>query len=161
MHYLDFFDRLVQGLGLLQHDGVPLAKILDCDRIFVIGNGGSCAVASHVANDYTKKLNKSISALNDPAIMTCLSNDIGYEQVYSEQLRRQGRGYGLIAISSSGKSASIINAADLDRHSLLITLSGFDPHNPLRTMGDGNYYIPSTDYGVVEICHLAILHSLC
>jgi D-sedoheptulose 7-phosphate isomerase len=68
----------------------------------------------------------------------------------------------VVAISSSGKSLNIVQAAYAAREAgaRLITLSGFDAMNPLRQLGEHNYYVPSFNYGIVEIAHLAILHSL-
>ncbi len=68
----------------------------------------------------------------------------------------------LIAISSSGKSANIRNAASCvsGKGGSVITLSGFDARNPLRALGDLNIWVDSTDYGFVEIAHQFILHNV-
>lgn len=132
-------------------------------RIFFVGNGGSAAIASHQAIDYTKNGGKKAVALNDPMALTCLANDYGYEHVFSKQLEHQASPWSLlIAISSSGKSQNILNAVTTAKEigCKIITLSGFDPKNPLRRMGDVNFHIASEDYGHVEIVHLSILHSM-
>lgn len=131
-------------------------------RIYLIGNGGSAAIASHICTDLIKR-GLSAFALADPAVLTCLSNDFGYAQVYETQLKAHWTQSGtLIAISSSGQSANILNAARYAKESRMgvVTFSGFAPDNPLRDVGDVNYYVPSTNYGVVEIAHLTILHSI-
>jgi len=68
----------------------------------------------------------------------------------------------LFSISSSGASQNIIKAVKMARKkgTFLITLSGFDAANPLRAHGDINFYVPSRDYGSVEIAHLAICHHI-
>jgi D-sedoheptulose 7-phosphate isomerase len=68
----------------------------------------------------------------------------------------------IITISSSGKSANILNAAEAarDKGCYVCTLSGFGEDNPLRKMGDVNIYIPSARYGMVEMSHQAILHMI-
>jgi D-sedoheptulose 7-phosphate isomerase len=68
----------------------------------------------------------------------------------------------LIAISSSGQSKNILRAVETAHayHGNIVTLSGFDANNPLRTAGHMNYWVPSNNYGVVEISHLAILHGI-
>lgn len=132
-------------------------------RVFFVGNGGSAAIASHMAIDYAKNGGVKALAFNDSAALTCLSNDFGYEQVFAKQIEYHAKSGDLVVlVSSSGKSRNILFAASAARESNcgLLTLSGFDPHNPLRKLGDINFYIPSNDYGVVEIAHLAILHEM-
>jgi len=131
-------------------------------RIFLIGNGGSSAVAAHIANDLVKQGHSAFS-LSEPAILTCLSNDYGYDRVYVEQLKaHENPGDTLVAISSSGQSQNILKAVTwaVQMQMEVVTLSGFDANNPLRHMGDINYWVPSHNYGVVEVSHLAILHSV-
>lgn len=132
-------------------------------NIFFIGNGGSAAIASHMAADWQKNGKMPTMCFNDGAALTCLSNDLGYENVFSEPLKHHARlGDLLIAISSSGESESILFAVEVAREQCLniVTLSGFDPENSLRGRGGVNFYVPSRSYGTVEIAHLAILHSI-
>ena len=144
------------------HVDTPLDLAGRNGRILLVGNGGSAAIASHIANDLVKA-ERAAAALVDPAILTCLANDYGYDEAFAHQVRVQGRsGDLLVAISSSGRSLNIRNAVYAARKSGLAvaTLSGFAPENPLRTMGDHNYWVDSSNYGVVECAHLAILHSI-
>lgn len=132
-------------------------------RFFFIGNGGSAAIASHMAADWQKAGRIPAIAFNDASAVTALANDCGYDVVFADQLRMHaGSGDVLVAISSSGRSPNIHEAIDVARdHGMkIITLSGFDADNPLRSAGDVNFYVPSLRYGVVETAHLAILHSL-
>lgn len=132
-------------------------------QIFFIGNGGSAAIASHMAIDYQKAGGVKSEAFNDAASLTCLANDVGYENAFAWQIdRRASIGTAVVCISSSGRSRNILNAANAGRARgcTVITLSGFDADNPLREMGHANFYVDSHDYGVVEITHLAILHSM-
>jgi len=133
------------------------------NKMMFIGNGGSAGIASHQSTDYSKNGRIRAMAFNDASLLTCLSNDFGYEKIFEEAVRIHAEsGDILIAISSSGESPNIINGAkkaiELGCH--VITLSGFKDANPLRKMGHINYYVPSTSYGYVEISHIAILHSL-
>lgn len=130
-------------------------------KVFVVGNGGSAGIASIVANRLWKFCGIKGCAFNDPVIMSCAGNDYGWDNVFSEPLKRYGEpGDILIAISSSGKSKNILNAVltaqDLDFEHI-ITLSGFDPLNPLRKIGHTNFYVPSDSYRHVERTHLFIL----
>jgi len=132
-------------------------------RLFFIGNGGSAGIASHMAIDYAKNGRLRALALSDAAALTCLGNDFGYQAVFAHQLELQGRaGDVVIAISSSGRSANMIAAADVaDQIGLhLVTLTGFDDDNPLRQRGMYNFHIASHAYGFVEISHLTLLHAM-
>src|SRR5262245_11017429 len=75
------------------------------NKLIFVGNGGSAAIASHMATDYSKNGNVRSLALNDGAMLTCLGNDLGYDQVFAKQIALHARpGDLVIAISSSGKS---------------------------------------------------------
>ena len=133
------------------------------NTIIFIGNGGSAAIASHMAIDYTKNGGIRAMAMNDGAALTCLSNDLGYENVFAKQLEMHAReGDLLVAISSSGSSENILRAvgAARDRGCAVITLSGFSSNNPLRQLGDLNLYVPSGEYGFVEVTHLSLCHAM-
>lgn len=131
--------------------------------LFFIGNGGSAAIASHMAADWLKNGDMRAMCFNDPALMSCLANDLGYARAFSRPLSVMSNpGDVLFAISSSGESKSITRAANLANECGLhvITLSGFKPDNPLRKMGDVNFHIASDRYGVVEVAHHVICHSI-
>jgi D-sedoheptulose 7-phosphate isomerase len=133
------------------------------NKLIFIGNGGSAAIASHMATDYSKNGGIRSLALNDGAMLTCLGNDLGYDQVFAKQLELHARAGDLvIAISSSGRSASILNAVKAARATdcAVITLSGFSADNPLRRLGNINFYLASDRYGFVEIGHLTICHAI-
>jgi D-sedoheptulose 7-phosphate isomerase len=131
--------------------------------VYVIGNGGSAGIASHFANDLLKALHIPSQTLYDSNLMTCLSNDLGYEHVFSFPLEKLLKPNDLlVVISSSGKSPNILNATRvaIQRNVPLITLSGFLASNPLRSQGSLNFWIDRSDYGLVESAHFVILHSL-
>ncbi|HSX13486.1 MAG TPA: SIS domain-containing protein [Chlamydiales bacterium] len=131
--------------------------------VYVIGNGGSAGIASHFSNDLMKALRIPSQTFYDSNLMTCLSNDIGYENVFSYPLERVlKREDFLVAISSSGKSPNILRAAEvaIQRKTPLLTLSGFLPSNPLRTMGNLNFWVDRADYGLVETAHFFLLHTI-
>jgi len=133
------------------------------NKLIFIGNGGSAAIASHMATDYSKNGNVRSLALNDSSMLTCLGNDLGYERVFAKQIELHARAGDLvIAISSSGRSANILNAVEAARAAkcVVVTLSGFAPDNPLRRVGDINFYLASDRYGFVEIGHLTICHVI-
>jgi D-sedoheptulose 7-phosphate isomerase len=133
------------------------------NKLMFIGNGGSSTIASHMAEDYTKAGGIRTLAFNDPAFLTCLGNDLGFDQVFAKQIEMFAQpGDMLVAISSSGNSENILNGvlAAKKRGCWVMTLSGFAPDNLLRNLGDINVYVPSTEYGFVEITHLAVCHAM-
>lgn len=135
----------------------------DKTRIFFVGNGGSAGICSHMATDWLKNGGFASVALNDGSMLTCLGNDLGFEQVFSKQVEMHGRsGDLLIAISSSGNSANILRAVEAARAATMhvVTLSGFGKDNKLRRLGDVNFYVPDARYGFVEISHLSICHAV-
>ena len=132
-------------------------------KVIFIGNGGSAAICSHLAIDYTKNGGIRSVAFNDAATLTCLANDYGYYSAFARQIEYYSQPKDVVVcISSSGKSKNILEAAAeaMTRDIKLVTFSGMAPGNPLSAMGDINFYVPAGDYGLVEITHLALLHSI-
>jgi D-sedoheptulose 7-phosphate isomerase len=132
-------------------------------RLYLVGNGGSAGVASHAVTDFLNVGKLKAATLHEPALLTCMSNDYGYEAAFARILATLASpGDILIAISSSGQSANIRNAAAQIRRSRgkAVTLSGFKRDNPLRSLGDVNFWLDSNDYGMVEIGHQFILHNV-
>lgn len=133
-------------------------------KLIIVGNGGSAAIASHISQDILNKLKVHSIVPTDPSLMTCLANDYGYDNVFSTALEVMlDKNDLLLVISSSGNSKNIIKACEVGKKKgcELITLSGFDPDNKLRSMtSDLDFYVNSKDYGMVEIVHLSILHLL-
>lgn len=167
----EFFTRIqtaMAGMEVEAHGSGAIRGFLQMARgtgarLIFIGNGGSAAIASHMAADYQKNGGFTTLCFNDPAMLTCVANDMGYESVFRAQLEKHGRwGDILFAISSSGDSMSIFNAINLCPKLRIntVTLTGFLAENRIRGLGGVNYYIPSVNYGVVEVCHLIILHGL-
>ena len=132
-------------------------------KVIYIGNGGSASIAGHMAADLWKNGGVKTLCFSEPSLLTCLSNDLGYENVFSaptESYADKGDVY--VAISSSGQSKNILKAAEaaLKKGCVLVTLSGFKSGNPLRKLGALNFYVESEVYGVVETAHSAICHAV-
>jgi D-sedoheptulose 7-phosphate isomerase len=128
---------------------------------YFIGNGASAAMASHIAADLGKNAHLHTRVFTDLSLITALANDLCYEEVFAEPLRRYlKKGDMLVAISSSGRSANILRAAREARNlgGIVVTLSAMKPDNPLRTLGTYNFYVPADTYGLAETSHAAILH---
>ena len=132
-------------------------------NLFLVGNGGSAGVVSHILTDYINVNKLNARTLHESSLLSCMSNDYGYENSFSEPLSILAREKDLlIAVSSSGRSPNIHNAVKSVKKAggEVITLSGFGEDNLLRSMGDLNVWLDSTSYGLVEIGHLFYLHYL-
>lgn len=133
------------------------------NKLMFVGNGGSAGIASHQVFDYWKNGRLRTICFNDPASLTGSANDFGYQNVFARPISVFAQpGDVLIAISSSGASANIVNAAiEARKHGCtIVTFSAFSEENPLRRLGDWNFYVPSSHYGLVEVAHLALCHSI-
>jgi len=131
--------------------------------LYLAGNGASASIASHMAADLAKNALVHTQVFSDLSLITAMANDVGYDEVYAEPLRNRGnRQDMLVAISSSGNSNNILNAAKVARSldMSIVTLSGMKPDNPLRSLGHLNMYLPTEGYGHTETCHAAVLHYL-
>ena len=129
--------------------------------IFLIGNGASASMASHVAADLAKNAHVHTEVFTDLALITAIANDMSFQEIFSEPLKRRlVPGDMVVAISSSGRSANILQAVQTTKKlgGKVITLSAMQLENPLHSLGDLNFYIPAHSYGMAETCHAAILH---
>jgi len=138
--------------------------------VFVIGNGGSAATASHFACDLSKGTRSGgpptfhvVSLTDNVPLLTAWANDSGYERVFSEQLTALARpGDLLVAISASGNSPNVVAAVDAAR-SCGMGLVAFTGRSGglLPRMVDVVLNVPSDRIEVVEDAHLIVAHSLC
>ena len=132
-------------------------------KVYIVGNGGSASIASHVSVDFAKVARVPSSTFNNSNLITCFANDYGYENWVVEAIKAYTNINDLIIlISSSGTSKNIVNAAQYckDNNIDLITLSGFTKDNPLSTLGNVNFHIESTEYNYIEMSHHIILVAL-
>jgi D-sedoheptulose 7-phosphate isomerase len=135
-------------------------------RIIILGNGGSNSVASHISQDYMKFHGKKVSILSDPSMLTMIINDFGYENAYQKFLEYYVEQDTLvIIISSGGESKNMLRSQEWCEKNKVAygVLSGFYSSNTLRTSAKNalwNYYINSTNYGVVECVHQIFLHGV-
>ena len=171
------FQALIEKIEITSHNG----RYLECEKgiqenlemlgklrdgggnLFLVGNGGSAGVVSHILTDFINVNKLNARTLHESTLISCMSNDYGYENSFSEPLSTLSKEKDLlIAVSSSGRSANIRNAVKSMKEAggYAITLSGFSKDNPLRSMGDLNVWLDSNSYGLVEIGHLFYLHYL-
>lgn len=162
-------EELVQKLNAVDPKELSsLKESIDRHKeIILVGNGGSNAIASHMAVDYIKFLNKKCYVPNASDLMTMIVNDFGKEEMYSKFIEYHYTNDTLvILISSSGNSKNIVEAAITcyDLNLPVITLTGFNKSNVLNSLELSNIiqkiHVDSRNYGVVEMTHHSILHSV-
>ena len=101
---------------------------------------------------------------NEADLITCLANDYGYEHWMKKAVEIYGDADdAVILISSSGNSANVVNAAKTskDKEYKVITFTGFDENNTLKSSGDLNFWVDSRAYNIVEMVHHIWLLAVC
>jgi len=172
-----YISSVKKQLDLIDHGVIStiINKINYCrdvdSTIYVIGNGGSAATASHMQNDLGVGLKRrgvldvNITSLCDNlAVMTALANDIGYENIFYAQLKNKIKKEDfLIAISCSGNSINIIKAVQYAQKfgATVLGMTGFDG-GKLKELSDINYHIETKkeEYGLVEDLHMMLDHMI-
>ena len=169
--YYDRFDQIAKSFFSDEkniEDMNKCIKLLKATKennstVYIIGNGGSSALAEHTAIDLTKNAGLRALAISGSPMLTTFSNDYGYENVFKKAIEIfANKDDVLIAISSSGISKNMLNASEVAKEKALkiITLSGFEANNPLRQLGDVNLWVNSTAFGFLEVLHGLILHYI-
>ena len=164
--YLNKLSDLIADFN--KEDFLRIIKILkkikkDKKKVILVGNGGSAAMASHVSVDLSKLCKIRAVNFNEADLLTCFSNDYGYENWVKEALNFYADdGDLLICISSSGKSKNIINGAKFakKKNCKIITLTGFDKKNKVRKLGHVNLWLNSKNYNLIEMTHHVWLLSI-
>lgn len=150
-----------EGIGMLVEVFTQHKK--SQSEVFFIGNGGSCAIASHMTADFMKNGGMNTYSLYDNAVTTCMGNDYGYEYIFSKPLEfLMKEGDLLVAISSSGDSRNIVQAVNAahKKGAQVVTFTGFKSDNAAKKRGDVNVYVPCEKYGIVESIHNLILQQI-
>jgi D-sedoheptulose 7-phosphate isomerase len=138
-------------------------------KVLACGNGGSASDAQHFAAELVGRYCEERTplpalALNaDGSILTCLSNDYGYEHVFARQIAAHGRpGDLLLAISTTGRSPNIVRALEAGRAQGLETaaLLGRDG-GPARALASLVILVPDQETARIQECHGLMLHLLC
>ena len=171
----DYLARLRVAIDSLPQDRIAdLGELLfrayrDGKHVFTLGNGGSASTASHMACDLAKNTIDSnmrrfrILSLNDNvSLLTALANDLGYENVFSEQLKNLIRaGDVLIVISASGNSPNVLGAIRYaqERSAEVAAIVGFGGGRAAQ-LADLAIVVDSDHYGIVEDVHLVLNHIL-
>ena len=138
-------------------------------KVYVFGNGGSSATASHYQNDFNKGLSESLETKfefvclnNDTATLMAIANDIGFEEVFRYQLQGRIReGDLVIALSGSGNSSNILNAVEYakEQGNKVIGLTGIKG-GKLRQIADVSLHVPVNSMQVTEDVHMIFDHLM-
>lgn len=174
-YFAGYADRLNTVMAAADWSGVAaLARDMENawrqgGQVFLCGNGGSAGNAIHLANDFVygiaKRTGGGIKALAlsaNPAVMTCLANDVGYDHIYGEQLALQGReGDILIVLSGSGNSPNILNVLERARAMCIrsYAILGFSGGRS-KDLADVAIHFPVDDMQIAEDMQLIVGHML-
>ena len=163
--YLNKFSKIL--IDYNEESFLKIVKIIKeikkNNKIILVGNGGSAAMASHVSVDLTKMCKIRAINFNEADLLTCFSNDYGYENWVHKALSFYAdKGDLLICISSSGNSKNIIRGAKFAKKMgcKVITLTGFDEKNRVKKIGHVNLWVDSKNYNVIEMIHHTWLLSI-
>ena len=164
--YLSDLNKLSNNLDkstLIDISEELIKSVQSNGSIIIVKNGGSAAITSHVVVDFLKALGIRAFTFNESSLITCYTNDFGYENWVEEALKTYAQKNDVvILISSSGESANILNAAKHIKNNglSLITFSGFNKNNSLSSLGSLNIWVDSSNYNYVEIIHNQFLLML-
>lgn len=173
-NYLLALQGLINNIDVDTIEDVTIAiedTIKKNSKIYVIGNGGSAATASHMVNDLGVGLKRrgiislDITSLADnSSVCTAIANDIGYENIFYMQLKDILKSDDLVlAISCSGNSPNILKASEYVNEigAKLVGITGFDG-GKLKEVSDIKFHVdaPSGEYGLVEDIHMILDHII-
>ena len=134
-------------------------------KVILIGNGGSASTASHVSVDLSKNSGVRAVNFNEPNLITCFSNDYGYENYFKEAIRIYGDvGDIIVFISCSGESKNLVNAIKFCKKKKYkcITFTGRKKNNTLKKLNKSgiNLWVNSHSYNIIESVHMLWLLSI-
>lgn len=172
----DYFNSLSKSTKLINLNNlVKICQIIEKNyknknrKVFVCGNGGSAALANHYACDHQKLLHetkkiepKILSLCTNMPLISAISNDNGYENIFEDQLKYNAKPFDLlIVISSSGNSLNVLKAIKWAKKNKLKTISftGFDG-GTCKKICDYNLHVPIFNYGIVEAVHHSIMNII-
>lgn len=168
--YESYFQRIFKLNNSVLLNLIALTNIfIKCKKrggkVFFLGNGGSAAIASHVAVDLTKNAGITSVTFNEVDLITCFANDFGYENWMQKSVEYYTQKKDLIVlISSSGKSKNLLNSAKWlkKENREFVTLTGMSKNNELKKINSNglNLWVNAKQYNFIEMTHLFYLLSV-
>lgn len=160
-NYFDRYKNLAFNEDIFAHlddfKAIALTVKENDSKLIFAGNGASAAISAHAAVDFTKQAKVRGVTFNEADLITCYSNDYGYENWMSEAIKSYHKKNDAVVLTSvSGESPSTVNAAKTakDLGLKVITFSGKSPKNRLKSIGDINFWVDSNAYNIVECIHM-------
>ena len=169
--YFSYLNTVLQNIDTVEVVQF-IETILDARErgvtVYIIGNGGSAATASHIANDFAIGINdyekpfRVTSLTDNVAVLSAIGNDFGYDQIFVRQLRVYAKkGDVLVGISASGNSVNLINAFDFAKTVGIktVAITAFDG-GKMKSIADEGIHVPTEEkeYGPAEDAHMILDH---
>jgi D-sedoheptulose 7-phosphate isomerase len=172
LQYIKEKNELLENINFKEIDRI-ISALKKCIKknnvIYSCGNGGSSSLADHFTCDFIKQTNtktnlkvKSISLTSNMALISAVANDINYNQIFSFQIKKLCKKNDILFLFSvSGSSPNLIEAIKAAKKIgvKVVSLTGFNGGKLLR-LSDFNLNFPIANYGIVEDCHITIMHYL-
>ena len=171
----DYLERVSKTIDKIDRKDIQnvIDALLDVREkdgiVYIFGNGGSAATASHCVCDFNKGIScnldkkfRFVCLSDNTATMTAIANDIGYDEIFREQLKgRIGKDDAVFAISGSGNSKNVINAVEYAKGqgTKVISLTGYDGGKLLK-MSDYPIHADINDMQIAEDIHMMMCHLL-
>lgn len=159
----EYADKIVQAAQLVAR------ALRDGRKVLLFGNGGSATDASHLAAEFVGRYHKDRAPLpaialgSDPAAVTCIANDYGYDELFARQVRAHGqKGDIAIAISTSGNSPNVLKGVEAAKACGLTTIAWTGgTGGKLAGLVDHAFIVPSTVTARIQESHITLGHVLC
>jgi len=159
----EYADRIAQAAQLIAR------ALKEGRKVLLFGNGGSATDASHLAAEFVGRYHKDRAPLpaialgSDPAAVTCIANDYGYDELFARQVKAHGqKGDIAIAISTSGNSPNVLKGVEAAKACGLTTI-GWTGHKGGKLAGlvDHAFVVPSAVTARIQETHITLGHVLC
>ena len=157
-------DRIVEVVHLIAQ------AFRDGKKVLLFGNGGSSTDACHIAAEFVNRFLidrpplPAIALNTDPAVLTSISNDFGYDQIFSKQLRALGHeGDVVIALSTSGNSPNVVRALKAAKRKSIRTIAFTGKNRRCKATGEADeiLFVDSDDTPRIQEAHLVVGHIIC
>lgn len=160
---VEFYKSIKVGIDLIKE------TIINDSNIFLCGNGGSASDCQHFAAELVGRFKKdrrpykAIALTTDSSLLTCISNDFSFENIFSRQLNAFGEKNDLlISISTSGESINVVNAINEAKNLGMNTLSFLGGEGGLaKKISKFNILVPSSSTARIQEVHILIIHIIC
>jgi D-sedoheptulose 7-phosphate isomerase len=165
---MNFFNECISAINSINNNEYVKFKnqCNEKNKIILLGNGGSNAVAAHIAQDLTKRAGKRAMSFTDPSMLTCFINDYGQDLAYTKYLEFYADpDTFVVLVSSSGNSENLVNCVKWceSNNVLYGILTAFDKSNRMNRFALNpvfNYHVDTYSYGVAECVHQIFLHGV-